>query len=345
MADGTSSRPNRKTGFVSALFTALSIVLVTALLAVGCGGGASKALTPRVPHSWPPAPDLALALEVKAGANADHLVDRVRTVLTAIFAEAGYKLVQEAGQARVVANVTVEATEKKKMFQTFVNGKRQITYDVHIDATFSSNTKAREMLDKTSADFVTDSEKVDEVAIEAVVAQLNGHGKLEAYAKRLVDEEEKAWKDADVDGCRESVDDKACEGVKTYMSNYPEGKYLAEGKKTVAAGEKKLAERQDDDAWKNADSATCKEAKTLDSCDGVQAYLKAYKKGRHTDDAKTVLAEADPKLAVLKKKKKAADDKQAYKDCVRECRAEYIRYAPRAYQIIVQRCIKTECAD
>jgi hypothetical protein len=74
----------------------------------------------------------------------------------------------------------------------------------------------------------------------------------------------------------------------------------------VAAFAKKRASAiaaatSEDDAWAEANVARCSTPTTVDACDGVKAYVKAYPQGKHAGEATRLLAQVGPQFERLQK--------------------------------------------
>src|SRR5688572_26874121 len=79
--------------------------------------------------SQKPAAPLGIEVSVAAASSeAEPLANKVRSSTANAFTASGYKLVEKDGKPEVQAKLTVSATEEASLFQTQVNGKRQVTY-------------------------------------------------------------------------------------------------------------------------------------------------------------------------------------------------------------------------
>jgi hypothetical protein len=339
------------------LFTILRMTLfgaALAALAIACGGGSSNREPAKSPEDFGPAPELAIKLVVEASSEEGKaFVTEVTSSLTSVLSKAGYTLVTDDKTAQVQAKVLVGAAEKQAVFQTTINGQRQVTYNVKVDASFLALGDSS-LIDQAVAEFTADAGKVDQPAIETLVAQLGERGKLKRYAARLdqnkkdaaqalKDEEDKMWKAANVDDCRGATSEKACEGVDAYLAKYPSGAYAADGRKAIEDSKASADKRSEEDLWAKADAEKCKSPTKVEDCQGLQQYLDKYPAGSHADEAKGTLKSVAAKLDALNKKAEAEAKAADKKECINECKRRFIHYAPGAYDVLVGRCIQADC--
>lgn len=335
-----------------------SAVCVAALLVasgLGCGGGSSEAQAPAMPAVRPgEAPDLGVMVSMEGSSReAEEFIPNVTTALTSALSTAGYRLIEKGGKADVEAKVKVNATPEQSLFAVQVNGKTQVTYKVTLSASFVSVTDAS-VVDQATSEFKSGDGTVDVKAIDALLSKLQATGKLVAYTgtlkkkaqeaeAKVAQAEDDLWKAGDVEGCRNPLTPKACDGVKAYMEKYPAGKHTADGRKAIQEGEVKLARVVEEDAWKIGSVDQClKPTKSYD-CKGVEDYLKKYPAGAHADEGKKALKTSEKPLEALRKKEETSKKKASYDDCVKECRREYSHVYPGAFAILVDRCVQTEC--
>jgi hypothetical protein len=295
-------------------------------------------------------------MKVTGVGNGSIVADEVLSTLSSAFAAAGYKLVADAKEAQVMMNVNVRATEKPSFMQTTVNGQRQITWAVNIDATYTALSDSS-MIDKTTATFESDNGVVDAAAhyqIEELIAQATKNGKLQKHAEALFqaaqdrekakkEAEEKLWLAANADDCSKGTSKTACDGVKEYLRKYKDGAHAAEARKALEEHEMSKVAANDEEAWAAANADKCANPDTSKDCKGVERYLKKHPTGAHAAEAKETVAKAQPMLDKLKAAEEADRKKAYYDECVKECKREFIRYAPAHYQILVNRCIQADC--
>jgi len=327
---------------------------VMALLAVACGGGTSNTPAKSATKDQGPAPELSIKLQVEATTEeAKAFLPGVTSALTSTFANAGYTLVEDEKTAQVQAKVLVGASEKPAVFQTTINGQRQVSYNVKVDASFMALGDSS-LIDKTVAQFTADSGEVDAAAIENLVAQLGERGKLRRYAQRLEenkqaeaqrvkDEEDKIWQAANADDCRKSTSESACKGVDDYLAKYPSGRYAAEGRKAIEEGKGAAEDRREEDMWAKATVAKCKQPSKVEDCQGIQQYLEKYPNGKHAEEANGTLKSVAVQLQALQKRAEAEAAAENKQECIKECKRRFIDYSPGAFNILVSRCIQTDC--
>jgi hypothetical protein len=289
MAQGI--RQGRGWGMSRRAARALSVVLVLGIApaAVGCSaigmGGGSNA--PAEPRKWGKAPEVTVAMKVTyVGKEGGQFSDDVVSTLTSAFADAGYKLVADSNEAQVMMHVKIRATEKPSFMQTTVNGQRQITWGVNVDATYTSLADSS-MIDKTTAAFESDNGAVDAAAqyqIEELIAQATKNGKLQKHAEALFkqaeeaaqakkDAEEKLWQAANVEDCSKATTKKSCDGVKEYLRKYKDGVHAAEARKALDEHELSKVAANDEEAWAAANHEKCANPDTSKDCKGVEHYL------------------------------------------------------------------------
>jgi hypothetical protein len=337
------------------LVSAISVAVLIVASGIGCGGGSATPQNQATVTVKPgEAPDLGVMVSVEGSSReAEEFAPNVTSTLTSALSTAGYKLIEKGGKPDIEAKVKINATEEKSLFQVQVNGKVQVTYKVQLSASFVSVSE-NSVVDTVTSEFKSGDGSVDANAVNQLLAQLQTNGKLVAYAatlkKKAQDAEAKVqqaeddlWKAGDVEGCKNPLTAKACDGVKAYMAKYPAGKYTADGRKAIQESEVKLARVVEEDLWKVASLEQClKPTKSYD-CKGIEEYLKKYPAGAHAEEGKKALKTSEKPLEALKKKEEASKKKASYDDCVKDCRREYADYSPGAFAILVNRCVETEC--
>ncbi len=82
------------------------------------------------------------------------------------------------------------------------------------------------------------------------------------------------------------------------------------------------AATSEDEAWREAELGRCSTPTTVDACDGVKAYLKAYPQGKHAGEATRLLAQVGPLFDKLQKDETSWQNADAA-----QCRAKKSREA------------------
>jgi hypothetical protein len=331
----------------------VSLALVGSL-AVGCGGSPPPQAAVKPVAAAPAAQELGIHVTVEPSSDdATPLVPSVTSSLTTALSTAGYRLIEDAAKADVHAKVKLNATPEASVFQVQVNGKNRVTYKVELAASFLGAAESA-VVDSTTAEFSSSEGSIDASAIDRIVAHVGTTGKLAAYAGKLKakdaqaaasvqQQEDDLWKAANADGCRAADTDKACDGVKAYVAKYPAGKFTADARKAMTDGDVHLAGAAEEKMWTAAASDQCvKPTKSYD-CKGVEEYLAKYPSGVHAADAKAAMKASEKPREALLKKEEANKKKASYDDCVKSCRRDYADYRPAAFEILVARCVQTEC--
>jgi len=331
---------------------AQATVLVSASIlvgAVGCGGGGSDkpADQPVDMSSLAPAPDATVFVQVLAGSSdAEQFVPNVKTQLVSAMTGAGYKLVESKdAKPDVVANITVNATQEQSFFQVQVNGKVQADYKVQLAAKFVASSDSA-VIDQATSDFTGKDGVVEQNAIDKLIVHLSKTGKLTAWAHsvraKIEGAEEDLWKAANADGCKAGATATACDGVKKYLEEYPTGKHAAEGRQAMQDGEVAITKAKEEDMWKAAAVEQCQKPTKSYDCKGVEDYLAKYPTGSHAAEAKDAMKASEKQREALKKVEDAKKKAASREDCIKECRRAYESY--RAFEILVARCVQTECS-
>lgn len=295
---------------------------LAAVVAFGCGGAQPPA-APASAHTAPakPSPEaseltLAVVVQGEPSPLAASCADSLRSSLVA----SGYKVAGAPGAPHdVVLIVRVSATEERSMFAVEVNGRRDVKERVHLTATVIAGGT---MLEEHAADFIVQNGVVGPEQVVAVVSGLSASPKLTAYGRELhaaaearerakqekvaeaksrEDEQERKsariaeeteWKFVGVMGCRLPTALTGCDAVRLFLAKYPEGAHAEEGRAALAASVPAMEKIQkDENAWKKADVASCRVAKTHEACAGVEIYKTKFADGVHLDEAQSLLRE------------------------------------------------------
>jgi hypothetical protein len=337
----------------TALRTAFLSILVALPCLSACGARPTPvALTPA--SSQKPAAELGIEVSVAAGSNeAEPLADKVRSSTANAFTASGYKLVEKDGKPEVQAKMTVSATEEASLFQTQVNGKRQVTYKVQLSLALVSVADSA-VLDQVTTEFSSSEGSIDENAIRNLVTQIGNNGKLVAYADKLKQnakavedkktrDEDDLWKAANAEGCTNASKQNACDGVKDYIQKYPSGRHTADGRKAIADGEVHIAKVEEENAWKAAVVDQCQKPTKSYDCADVEKYLAKYPTGTHAAEAKEAMKGSEKARESLKAKEDSAAKKASLAECSKDCQRSYMDYSPRWTALLVNRCIQLEC--
>ena len=355
----------RFTRFVTSLVFTGGLALSAAF---GCGGSSSGGAKDADMSQLAPAPDLAVYVRVQAGtSDAGQFVPNVESGLTTALTSSGYNLVtSEDGKPDIIAKVIVNAQQEKSVFAVQVNGQTRVTYGVKINASFISAADSS-VVDQAMTDFSSSDGTVEQDAINAILVHLSKTGKLTKYAKASKEKAQKAaeekaakekkdaddkvakeqkaeedlWQAANVEGCRKPKAANPCDGVKAYIAKYPAGKYTAEARQAVQDGQAEANRMAEEDMWKAAAVDQCTKPTKSYDCQGVEEYLQKYPTGAHAADAKTAMKSSEKAREDLKKKEDLNKKKASRDECIKECRRSYEMYT--YFEILVNRCIKTEC--
>ncbi len=334
--------------------TALTAILIALPCAVACGARpGAVALAPG--GAQKPAPELGIDVSVTAASSeAEPIADKVRSSTTNALTAAGYKLVESSGKPELHAKMTISASEEPSLFQTQINGKRQVTYKIQVSLALVSASDST-VVDQVTTEFESSDGSIDENALRNLVTQIGSNGKLVAYSNKLEQdaktaedkkssEEDQLWQAANVDGCKNASKSNACDGVKTYIQKYPSGRHTADARKAIQDGDAHMASVEEENAWKAAVVDQCTKPTKSYDCSDVQKYLATYPTGAHAADAKEAMKTSEKARDALKAKEDAAARKESFNDCSKDCRRSYMDYgSPRWVEILVSRCVQLEC--
>jgi hypothetical protein len=176
-------------------------------------------------------------------------------------------------------------------------------------------------------------------------------------------QEEAAWARVVLSECKAPTQLDGCNLVKDYLSSYPTGAHAAEARQALEAGAPLIAKLADERDWRVARPESCATPKEITDCDGVTSYMAAQPAGAHVEEARRLLAKAEPKLAAARKaeEKRARDeDAKAERDAERvaqeekrrqrdQCKKETclggmcFNVRPGAFEICMDRCVKANC--
>ena len=193
--------------------------------------------------------------------------------MTGFNAGAGYDLVtNEAAPHDLVARLAVSATQEQSFFHVTVNGRQQVTLKVHVALTVVGGAG---VVDEVAHDFESSNGEVRDENVSPLVTGLNSSSRLAHYA-------------SDQANARRAKAE-------------TEQAAARQAQKQAADAMVNQVREEEESTWVRARPLGCRLPATLDACDSVRMYLVKYPSGAHTDEAKTALAEAAPKLEGLQK--------------------------------------------
>ncbi|RYE87395.1 MAG: hypothetical protein EOO75_14525 [Myxococcales bacterium] len=232
------------------------------------------------------------------------------------------------------------------MFAMQVNGKARKTYKVQLTASLVGSPDDA-VVDTATSEFSSSDGTVDAAAVRKLLVQLSNSGKLTTYASdrktRVAAAEDDLWKAANADGCKSAAKKDACEGVQAYIKKYPAGKYTADGRQALSDADASIAKKSDEDAWAAAAVDQCQKPTKSYDCKGVDAYLARFPSGTHAAQGRDALKASEKARDGLATKEKAAAKKASFADCEKACKRFYENIRPGVFEIVVGRCVETEC--
>lgn len=269
-------------------------------MAAACGGQAEAPPAATPPVVSAPAEVSSLSFVVVPAGPATQTARAAAEALRSALMSAGYNVVTARRGERDVEIVThVSTTEERSLFKVSVNGKTDLNERVHLVGSVTSKGR---VLDEISADFAATNSQVNPRDVAPAVAALASSQKVAGYARELQAktenenaktqrvEEETAWNNARVTGCRQPSSLTGCDGVRIYLAKYPSGAHAAEAKDALTASEPQMERIQkDENTWKSAGAEACRKDHTHDACTGVELYLAKFPAGVHLDEAQALV--------------------------------------------------------
>ncbi|HXK20581.1 MAG TPA: hypothetical protein VNG33_22375 [Polyangiaceae bacterium] len=317
---------------------------------------------------------------------------KLATTLASALTQAGYRVVSSADtEHALVAELRVTLRETKGILQVYVNGQPKKSYvaqatlqvtgggallgadDIEYDLSDgASEEQVRQLVatatspavqrylaqhQRAQKDSVARREQQEDDAASAKEEQQL------AARKEQRRQEEATWRQVVLSECSAATQLTGCDHVKQYLSDYPTGRHAAEAKKALEDAMPLIAKLADERDWRVAKPETCAVPRASTDCDGVASYLSAQPAGVHVDEARALLAKAEPKLAVARKAEgqrnkdeEAKADREAQKADQAEkrrdreqCKKETclggmcFNVRPGAFEICMDRCVKANC--
>ena len=118
----------------------------------------------------------------------------------------------------------------------------------------------------------------------------------QAVLRRHAAHEQTLWTQSAVEECLKPASLSACDGVKAYAAEFPDGVHSSEANAALTAAEPALLRLADSAQWEAASSGRCFEPSRPEDCSGVTAYLAKYANGSHADEGRMLLAESAGKI-------------------------------------------------
>jgi hypothetical protein len=288
-------------------------LLVLALGTGACAGGGEAQNTTATNAKLAAAPELTVRLRLQEqGANGHGAP--AREALEQALRGAGYKLVaDDEGKADVVLDLVVSAQQADKKVRIFVvHSSSSPNYRVSLRL-LARSAKNAAALDEASSEYDSDDRTVDNNAVHALLAAFSSSGKLTTHAKQLKEQqyaheaevaqkEQDLWLASNADACKSGA--QSCDGVKRYLREYPNGKFLNDAKIALEVGPEART-------WVTARVDACRNPKDNYSCEGVQRYVSTYPNGLHATEATKLLAAAEKTLAAKQKAEEAQERARA----------------------------------
>lgn len=231
----------------------------------------------RTTHAKPPprpSPELGsipVAVSVSTTPIAQLHASGVSTTVAQAFTDMGYQVVNDPEKAGLRVLVTLDATQSSISIPYV--GVRQVT-EVRIGAVLSSAWGQR--LSQANDSFDSDDGRPNPKVLRRVVLKLIEEGKLEAFAV----EHKRRKADAIAATQRQAAADRKAEGDRRRE-------------------ELRLRRITDDQSWSEADPAGCMAAASLEACDRINAYLRDFADGMHSEEARDAKMLGEPRLKVL----------------------------------------------
>lgn len=97
-----------------------------------------------------------------------------------------------------------------------------------------------------------------------------------------------------------AVDQNAIDRILVHLGKTKKLHGHAAGLKAKAADAQAKVAQAEEDLWKAANVDGCKKPTTKTACDGVNAYVKEYPKGKYTADARAAIQEGETALTAMK---------------------------------------------
>ncbi len=321
-------------------FAGLGLVLVSACGGPAAGPGAASAADIKLA----PAPDLGVSLHVDGDGDGRPFAGKVKAELTSAMTSAGYKLIAGDKKADVKGDVKVTAAEQPSMFAVMVNGKKKVTYKVTVAASFVGIADGA-VVDTATVDFESSDGTIPPGALKPLLGQLSQSGKLVAYQEgakaKVAGAEDDLWKAGNVDGCKAATKKDQCDGVRAYIAKYPAGSHTADARAALKDADASIAKNAEEEAWKAAALDVCQKPTKSYDCKAVEEYVGKYPGGSHAKEGRDALKSSEKAREALKKKEDTAKKKASAAECEKECRRFYERHV--YFEILVNRCIQTEC--
>lgn len=281
--------------------TALMTSVATLTVAAGCAGTAPSPAAPEPHRAQGSISSLHASIRVITETPTSNLGQQYAAALR----WAGVEVVPTIADADVVTELRVRVRKDERS-----NDVAEVTLDV------------RGGTEHLAAARVTYPvrEQVSKDDLSVLTAALTDSARVRAYADRVALEksreaheaDEAAWQNAKSTECAKSTRLGDCSDVIRYLNGFPSGGHRAEAEVALQEAEKlRLRTARDEGiervkadlaAWQRASVEDCRTPQSLNSCDGVTSYVKAFPSGRFAAEATTLLADSQAKLGELREK-------------------------------------------
>jgi hypothetical protein len=251
-----------------------------------------------------PVPSLRIAVSPQQQSFDSHFLTPVQQSLNGCLLSRGYRVVQDALGADLIAKLTVQSQQEQQVFNFSINGQQRVTFSVHVGVVFVAPNGA-EVVDQLETTFSASDGDVNQKAIARLVEQIGLNGRMNAYAANLARaEHDRTVREEQSRKERERAEARA----RVAEEKRQKEQQLADAQRQ--AEEAKRADQIDEDDWRASGAAGCSAAASLTDCDSVRAYVKAHPSGRHIGEATQSLNDAEPKLVIFRAEQQRKEEQQ-----------------------------------
>jgi hypothetical protein len=160
--------------------------------------------------------------------------------------------------------------------------------------------------------------------------------------------DQRRWTSSNYNGCATPTTTNACDAVRGYLADYPDGAHAADARQLLDDASPKLAWLRESAAWQAADAESCRIPTTEYGCKGVESYLNDYPSGTHAQEATSILKGSAKKIATLKAKsgaeaRTAQRKAEAAERAQERKRQAAIRQAAAEAKVAEQKAAQGEC--
>lgn len=263
-----------------------------------CGGDPAPVKAPAVDSTPPPPEVMALVVHViePSDSNARAIANNYKFAL----ARSGFRVADDRGDPHdVEINLAASATAVPSFWQVQVNNQARVKLDVRvIVAVLGLQPQARVDVLQTQFEMMQ-GEEPDSAEIGRMVLQFAKSPNLARWAasrqstvvtKPNSGADDSDWYKVKPVNCKVPIKLDACDPIRAYLVQWPQGAHADEARNTLEAAEPALEKLQkDDNDWQSVRPDDCKKKKTRDTCAGVEVYWHRYPAGLHADEAKRLL--------------------------------------------------------